>query len=215
MAATENKFTKLSNIPINNNDPIRVSHILSLNETELLIIIRYWHYPRKLKEIWIYNIWNDNYTKLIDEKSVNKIIQFYTASLNNNKSFLYLFGESGKIIKLNLKAKQFEVSNRSYHCGSNSRSLFINGQFHIFGGWDAKDKYHFILDENKKELIKVYFFEQIEGILCDHFIHYFKTKNSVLIIPNECKDIYLYSLSTNKCQIYPIQIPEISLPRGV
>eukprot|EP01084_Bolivina_argentea_P012515 23427_1 len=90
-ASAQNECINLSNPPKNINRQIRITHIFTLNETELLIIIRYLKYPLKLKEIWIYNICNDNYTTLIPEKSINEIIQLYTASLNDNKSFLYLF----------------------------------------------------------------------------------------------------------------------------
>eukprot|EP01084_Bolivina_argentea_P286438 491340_1 len=120
----------------------QICHVLTLNETELLIVV---DQNYSLNEIWTYNICNDNYTKLIAEESikenmVKEHIQFYTASLHDNKSFLYLFGESGDIIKVNLKTKQFEKSKISYHNGSISSSLFINEQFHIFGGWNIKDR---------------------------------------------------------------------------
>eukprot|EP01084_Bolivina_argentea_P191923 329580_1 len=105
MVSTQNELIKLSNVPINSNAAIGISHILTLNETEFLIIIKYLGPSYKLKEIWIYNICNDNFTELIPEESVNETIKFYTASLNDNKSFLYLFGLSHKIIKLNLKTK--------------------------------------------------------------------------------------------------------------
>eukprot|EP01084_Bolivina_argentea_P182289 314722_1 len=181
--------------------------ILTLNEAELLVFTDN-NMPNnsQLREIWTYNIYNDSYTKLIHQTSMNEIIKYYTASLNDNKSFLYLFGELGQIIKLNLKTKQFEVSNKSYHDGSGSRSLFINGQFHIFGGREENDKYHFVWDENKKQLIKVYFFKQIKNALHGHMVHYLKTKNCVLIIPSEPQCIYLYSLSTHECDILPINI---------
>eukprot|EP01084_Bolivina_argentea_P066501 121221_1 len=81
---TENQWMKLSKPPFHY---AFISHILTLNEIELLIICKIDH---KLKEIWIYNICNDNYTKLIHEKSVNECIRCYTASLNDNTSFLYL-----------------------------------------------------------------------------------------------------------------------------
>eukprot|EP01084_Bolivina_argentea_P225626 381229_1 len=118
MTQVQNHWVELSNPSFDNYDAERVSCILPLNDTELFVIIE--DSDCRLKEIWIYNICYDNYTNLIPEKSVNKNICHYTASLNDNKSFLYLFGESGKIIKLNLKTKQFEISNKKYHCGSNS-----------------------------------------------------------------------------------------------
>eukprot|EP01084_Bolivina_argentea_P304366 525609_1 len=150
MADEKTQFIKLSKPPFWNH---YVSHILTLNQAELLVIIS--DDNALLIEIWIYNICNDNYTNLneiiVNYTSITEIIINYTASLNDNKSFLYLFGYSGRIIKLNLKTKQFEIANKSYHYGNGSRSLFINGQFHIFGGWNEKDKYHFIWNENKKK----------------------------------------------------------------
>eukprot|EP01084_Bolivina_argentea_P038563 71322_1 len=150
MAQAQNGWVELSNPPFRNiSFGDKVSLPLTLNDTELLVLIE--DNDGSLKEIWIYNVFNDNYTKLIDEKSINETITYFTASLHDNKLFLYLFGESGKIIKLNLKTKKFEISNKSYHNGWGSRSLFINGQFHIFGGYNKKDKYHFIWNENKKK----------------------------------------------------------------
>eukprot|EP01084_Bolivina_argentea_P050322 92516_1 len=103
MASTHNELTKLSDPPINSNDPILISHILTFNDTELLVIVCNDKLTWQLKELWIYNICNDSYTELMSEKSVNEIIIYYTASLNDNKSFLYLFDHYGNIIKLNLK----------------------------------------------------------------------------------------------------------------
>eukprot|EP01084_Bolivina_argentea_P123770 219318_1 len=149
MTQAQNHWIKLSKPPFN-SDVDAISHVFIINKTELLIIFHDLDFA--LKEICIYNICNGNYTTLITEKSVNEIfVKHYTASLNDNKSFLYLFGESGKIIKLNLKTTEFETSNKSYHDGTGSVSLFINGQFHIFGGWVKKDKYHFIWNETKKK----------------------------------------------------------------
>eukprot|EP01084_Bolivina_argentea_P278977 476849_1 len=153
---------KLLNPPFNTD--CQLSHILSLNDAKLLecllVIVSNITFPYSFKEIWVYNICNDNYTKLITNINLKdcEYINFYAASLNDNKSVLYLFGSSGKIIRVNLKTKQFEVSNKTYHDGCGCRSLFIHGQFHIFGGWDEKDKYHFTWNENNKKLIKIYFF---------------------------------------------------------
>eukprot|EP01084_Bolivina_argentea_P057947 105827_1 len=99
MSQIKNHFTKLSDPPF-----INISHIFTLNRTEILVLISH----STLRQIWIYNLLNDNCTKLISQASINENIRYHTASLNDNKSFLYLFGESGKIIKLNLKTKQFE-----------------------------------------------------------------------------------------------------------
>eukprot|EP01084_Bolivina_argentea_P012512 23424_1 len=134
MADSQSQWMKLSQPPFKSAafNYRNISHILTLNEMEILVTF---DLHCALQEIWIYNISNDIYTQFLKlDRTVNEIIKYYTASLNDNKSFLYLFGESGQIIKLNLKTKQFEISNKSYHDGSWSRSLFIDGQFHIFGG---------------------------------------------------------------------------------
>eukprot|EP01084_Bolivina_argentea_P240261 403689_1 len=128
---------------------IDVSHMFNLNETELLILF---HDKFRLVSICSYNIFNDNYTTLFDSFYLEKLnkVWYCTASLDNSKSLLYLFGENGKIVTINLETKTCEQSSQSYHDGSCSRSLFINKQFHIFGGWCGHDKYHFIWNEKKK-----------------------------------------------------------------
>ncbi len=130
MAVTQTQWIELSKPPFGNGT---VSHLLMLNDTDILLVV---DQSNQLTEIWTYNICNDNYSELISKINVtkNSCVSYYAASLNDNKSFLYLFGNNGKIIKINLKTKQFEISKNSYHCGSLSRSSFINGQLHIFGG---------------------------------------------------------------------------------
>eukprot|EP01084_Bolivina_argentea_P069844 127017_1 len=184
-----------------------VSHIFKLNETELLILVG-WH---TFDSLWTYNILNKNYTKMFDVLALFEIeldeVYNYTASLDNKKLLLYLFGENGKIVKINLRTEQIELSSQIYHDGSCSKSLFINNQFHIFGGWDKKDKSHFIWNENKQHLVGICKFEQIENTLYAHSIQYSKSKNSILIIQYMSKQIYLYSLSTNKITQFPMNLP--------
>eukprot|EP01084_Bolivina_argentea_P194021 332856_1 len=144
-----------------------VSHIFKLNETELLILLHEQGF--RLASLWSYNILNQDYTKIISRSTLlNLVSNFYAASLDNNKSLLYVFDEKGKIMKINLKTKQIALSSQSYHDGSCSRALFINKQFHIFGGWDENDKAHFIWDENKKALIEICKFKQIKMELHSH-----------------------------------------------
>ncbi len=178
---------------------VHISHILPLNQSQILVIIRHGLTPWTLKEIWTYNIYNDNYTKLISEKNIKTSIKHYTASLHDNKSFLYLFGESGKIIKVNLKTKEFQVSQpKLIHDGSHSHSLFINGQFHIFGALHKRHKYHFIWNDNTQELETIHYIEQLQTALQSKIVHYLTSTNEVLIIADRCKTIDHYSLSTNK-----------------
>eukprot|EP01084_Bolivina_argentea_P256194 431239_1 len=91
--------------------------ILPWNNRELLVFTTNGYLPKDIT-IWTYNILNDKYKELMSLTNIYELIDYYTISLHDNKSLLYLFGESGKIIKINLKTKQFEISNESYDDGS-------------------------------------------------------------------------------------------------
>ncbi len=211
------QWTVLEDPPFEN----KVSQLLTINQSKLLVITSGFNkrFPWKnyLKDIWIYNVANNTYTKLISE---NKVLGCcYKASLHNSKSMLYFVTLRNRVVQLNLNTKQFEISNnRLSHNLSLSDTSFSNGQFHIFGGIKESDKYHCIWDENKKDLLKVYFFDQIQNRLAKHAVQYLQTENSVLIIASESdnKDIFSYSLTTKKCEIFPMRLCEsISLPTGV
>eukprot|EP01084_Bolivina_argentea_P314152 544124_1 len=139
---TQTCWTKHKTPPFR-SDRSFISHIFNLNETQLLLLVEE---GTELDSLWTYDICNENYTKKLDMSSWIELdqVHHYTSSFDNNKSLVYLFGENAKIVKINLKTKQFELSLQRFHDGSHSKSLFINNQFHIFGGWFTKDKSHFI-----------------------------------------------------------------------
>eukprot|EP01084_Bolivina_argentea_P313128 542222_1 len=89
----------------------RVSHIFKLNETELLIVLMC-SIDNKLVSLWLYNFLNEKKTEVFKASCFLGLddICHYTSALDNNKSLLYLFGENGKIMKINLKTKQIEIS---------------------------------------------------------------------------------------------------------
>eukprot|EP01084_Bolivina_argentea_P200735 343220_1 len=111
MSASPSHWTKHATPPFKQ----RVSHYFNVNQTELLILVRC---GLQLGSLWLYNILNDNYTRMFDISSLQKVFTkcgyTYTASFDNNKSLLYLFGENGKIAKINVKTKQYEVSKQKY-----------------------------------------------------------------------------------------------------
>eukprot|EP01084_Bolivina_argentea_P092007 165585_1 len=174
-----------------------------LNDNELLIV------PRMDKDVdvslWNYNINNNSFTKWF-ECPKDIVCKHQTSALNEDKTILYMFGELGEIITVDLKTGKFTVVNdERYHDGSHSKSLFINGQFHIFGGWVNVNKSHFIWNEEEKQLIEMYKFKEMKNIgpLHRHSVMYCASQNTVLIIHWANCTIYSYSLNTNEC----IQLP--------
>eukprot|EP01084_Bolivina_argentea_P045154 83118_1 len=82
-----------------------VKNISYWNEQELLFItyIDDHHLICASLTIWTYNIFNNDYKKLIASIYIHEDIENCTITLHDNKSVLYLFGESGQISKINLK----------------------------------------------------------------------------------------------------------------
>eukprot|EP01084_Bolivina_argentea_P182288 314718_1 len=163
MSRSATKWNQLCNPPFHNY----VANMFVLNENELLIVPEHvndsdQYFSTSVSELWKYNIDNDTYSNVVASTNVKN--RWYSASLNDDKSLLYLFGESGHIIQINLKTKKVTISNRKFHDGTHSQTLFINGKFHIFGGWKIENKSHFIWDENKQNLIEIYKFETMEPV---------------------------------------------------
>ena len=87
------------------------------------------------------------------------ISRYHTTSINNDKTLLYIYNEQGNIIEVDLINGIFNISSESYHDGSHSRSLYINNEFNIFGGWyRSTAKSHYILNKKEKKLIETHKF---------------------------------------------------------
>ncbi len=203
MALAQNEWRNLSNPPkydCSVHGDVSISHLLPLNSSEILVIIKHLYLSHAVKEIWTYNISNDNYTKLIAEKNIPENIKFYTASLNDNKSCLYLFGESGKIISVNLKTKKFEQLTKTHDNGSHCHSFFIKEEFHIFGGLNTRDKFHYIWNENTKELNKFHFCENLADYLRSTNHVFLKINKSCIVHYLRSTKIFWFSILTNKCE---------------
>ena len=167
-----------------------------LNQNEIIAV------PPRIHSgdaLWIYKIKQNCWIKWITfETQCN----FATISVNDDETKLYMFGDPGFVIKIDLKTKEFIQSDQEFHDGSHCRSLFIDGKFHIFGGWDIKDKSHFIWNEKEQKLIEMHKFDDIEDTkyLHEQSMIYLPSTNKVLIMQIRRNSIYSYSLITNKCK---------------
>ena len=171
--------------------------IHQLNETELLIV----HHldpsgSTNIKSLWKYNFHDNKWMKWYDYPT-NIHCKWSTSALNDNKTKLYIFGDPGFVVSVNLKNGMFQKSHQRFHDGAHSKSIFHEGQFHIFGGWDAKDRSHFIWNETEQSLSKIHFFEEITELNAFSLM-YLPLQQSVLIL-NDKSGLYSYSFITNKC----------------
>eukprot|EP01084_Bolivina_argentea_P212186 360728_1 len=195
-----------SNWHSHNQPPSLIPNIrkmFTLNSDQLLIILDA-DDDGILRPLWKYKIKTDTWTMLCNMPN-GIVTRFHTSALSTNKKTLYIFGESGHIHEFNLSTQKYIISPQKYHDGSHCRSLFINNQFHIFGGWFGDDKSHFIWDSNRKCLNTIHKFDEIidVAVLNCHEVVYINTKQSVLIFPYRSHHVYLYSLITKKCNVLP------------
>eukprot|EP01084_Bolivina_argentea_P216306 367518_1 len=189
-------------------------NVLVLNPNKLLLI------SYLNKSIWQYHINENIWTKWMNcVEMYNKVnIRFHTSAFNNNKTMLYIFGEGGQIVSIDMKTKHFIVSNNKYHDGSFSRSLFINNKLHLFGGYNPNDKSHFIWDIKQNKLDKSHQFNEIKHkrILTDPSVMHLLSKQSVIIMPEYSDCAYLYSLQTNNCiKIYSNEKDDNGFERAI
>ena len=146
-----------------------------------------------------YKISKNEWIEWFSLKALN--CSYATCAFNHDKSKLYMFGDPGYIHKIDLETKEYTTSQQKYHDGSHSRSLFVNGQYHIFGGWGDEYKSHYIWNEEEQDLMEICKFDasMIRGRLTAHSIFYLSSKQSILVIPRyDAGNIALYSLATNK-----------------
>ena len=192
-------FAKILQTPPDNLCTTPFSTILILNNDEIIGIPSDDRHTPEIYSIWKYTIKQNKWIKSYDfpmEKC-----GYPTAALNHDKSTLYIFGDPGFILIMDLKNGKFMQTERKFHDGSHCRSLFINGQFHVFGGWDEEAKAHFVWNENLKNLIKIHDFNGMQHMtrLTSQQMIYLPSKQSALIIPSDGYHHFLYSLETNKC----------------
>ena len=170
----------------------------TLNDNELLAVptLR----TDEANSLWKYNIKCNKWIKWHKYPTDLKC-GYQTSCIDVINAKLYIFGDPGHVTTCDLRAGLFETSE-IYHDGAHARSLFINQQFHIFGGWNAKHKSHFIYNPQTQKMTEIHKFKEIDTVskLTCHSVIHIKSKNSVLIIPFMGESQYLYSLETKKCE---------------
>ena len=143
---------------------------------------------------------------------------FHSSALNDDKTKLYIFGDPGYVITIDLTSGKFTESEQEYHDGSLSRSIFANGRFHVFGGWKETDKAHHLWIEEEKKLEVIDDFSEMTDIeeLSRFAMVYLKSSNSVLIMDwKTSKSIYEYNLITNECIKTEFDRKEIRISEAV
>lgn len=188
-------------------------NLMVLNDEELLFVPK----AEMIPSLWKYNIKANNWVKWFDIPScfavspqpyvTPSVYKYHTSSLDKKNMILYIFSENGYICNINLKTQTFTRSKMSYHDGSYSKSLYIHGQFHVFFGWNANTKYHYIWNQQKQSLDKIYEFktmvQDIPKFHCQS-IMYLSSKRTVLIMPRETRYLYVYSLINKTCIKKPV-----------
>ena len=171
--------------------------LLVLNDNELILA------PNTPCSMFLYkyNIPNDEWRQWFKyDRNINS--NFHTAAINQSKSIIYLYNEEGRVIEIDLKLQKFKASRNKYHDGACIASQFINGQFHIFGGWYSRNKSHFIWNSENQQLVEQRKLKEIfsPNCLSFHCILYAKSKKEVIIIPAHSRTIWVYSLTKNECK---------------
>lgn len=172
-------------------------------------------------ELWCYDCTGDTWEKL--KKCDDMDLMHQTISINTHTLKVYIFGDNGYIYCIQLKNDGgswsslgiVNKSNNHYHDGSHTASLIIDGQFHIFGGWNPQYKSHFIWNEDKQDLLEIHKFDDIDcsnsyqNALHYHSVVYLKSKNCLLILTEDTNKMYSYSLETNEASLLSLELPVI------
>eukprot|EP01084_Bolivina_argentea_P017119 31973_1 len=209
-------FMQLKSYPFVQHGSYSTSIPQVLNNEELLIV----PYTTGANLLYKYNIKNNEFYPYL--KYPNGLdTRYNTASLNTNKTLLYILNTNGKVIEVDLKKETFTTFN-GYSagvgfgmllCGAHAKSLFINGQFHVFGGWYRQTASHFIWDKQQQILKEIYKYKfiDINHALHKHAVLHIKRRKSVLIIVESqsfSDKIYEYSLMTNECNLLPLKLTD-------
>ena len=172
-----------------------------LNDNELLLVSDIYSQSMNLisQTLWKFNITSK---KFIKWHPCTEEFKYSTSSVSDDKTKLYIFSDTGHVITVNLITGKSRKSLKSYYDGSHAKSLFINGQFHIFGGWRSHNKAHYIWNEKRRELTEIHKFDEMTDVeALNHFaMGYIRSKNMILFMDwRTSKCIYSYDINTNKC----------------
>ena len=179
----------------------------SINENEFIMVPQFSAFTKGA--LWRYNISKNIWIKWYEYPD-DMYCKHHTSALNDDKSKLYIFGDPGYIITVDLETGEFIKTKEEFYDGAHSKSLFINGQFHIFGGWESISKAHFVYNESEQKLIRTHDFVEMTDFntLSSQSLLYLSSTNSVMIIPTRGKYLYCYSLETKTCTRLPMENSE-------
>ena len=185
--------------------PINVYANIHVSDSSHLLMVPHLHFDLSSKSecyLWKFNISQNKWIKWFKYPE-NYKFAWCTSALNDDKTKLYIFGSPGYLITVNLKTGEF-IESKQFHDGAYSVSLFVNGQFHVFGGWKNENKAHYIWDEVKQDLNESHKFEEMKDILAlnnwsyNTCAVYSKSQNSVFF-SNDAAKLYSYCLTKQQC----------------
>ena len=171
-------------------------NVHALNDNQLLLVP-----DSRGTSLWKFNLTSKEFIKWYEYPEHYRFM-YCTSSLNHNSTKLYIFGDAGRIITVDLNIGKFSMSPTRYHDGSGSKSRFINGQFHIFGGWRPENKSHYIWNEEKQFLIEAHKFDEMDDVeeLNGFAMVYIKSKHLIFLMDNiSSKAVYAYNMISNTC----------------
>ena len=169
-----------------------------LNSTELLFVPSSLHDASLLK----FNLISKKWIKWFGYPD-DYGFHYHSSALNDIKTKLYIFGDPGFVITVDLITGKFTKSEKEFHDGAHCQTLFYNQQFHIFGGWDEENNAHYIWDETKHDLEEIYTFNAFTTLRKFACI-YLRSTNSVLFTKN--LSLYQYNLSQRTLETFRMEM---------
>ena len=171
-----------------------------LNNQELLIV----PHTRRAHSLWKFNLDSKQFSEWHKYPTTdnNIIFEFSSSALNDEKTKLYIFGHPGFVVIVDLNDGTFTASNKQYHDGAHCKTIYANGQFHIFGGWHRENKSHSTWNDEMKELREMHKFDEMVDVdaLNRSALVYSKSTNTVYFMDwYSTKSVYSYDLKTHKC----------------
>ena len=132
----------------------------------------------------------------------------YTAAYNKQRDMIMIYVGSFyiEVDRVNNKWKSTWAFDE---VGHGAASLFINNQFHIFGGFDSP--YHFIWNDNIKELEKIHTFNEYSEYICGAKAVHIAHKNIILLGGShgmgDENSIHKYDLVKKKWEKLDVTLP--------
>lgn len=133
-------------------------------------------------------------------------IRYHSSSFDPQNNTVYIIGGTlFASIDLNDNSIQTIDEEKLPHDFANCSSVFVNDEFHIFGGWNQNK--HCMLDKEKNKIIELHEFE------CDDIMHcgavYIPTKQAIFVFGGGSDNdlIFSYSIFNKKCRKMDLKLP--------